>query len=614
MAISARPIGVYPITTRELVVLRAADVTPGMRRITPSGEQLRDFRADSGFDVPAFRSDGFDDDFKIILCHPDLDEAIVPTQADGTLVWPRDPRVVMRTYTVRRWDPVLGELDVDFVKHGSGPATSWAYRVRPGDRVQIAGPKLAAGQPADVDWILIAGDETTLPAIGRWLEEFPSGVRGQVFIEVADAAHRQDLAEPDGVSVTWLYRDGAPAGTTTQLFDAVRAAPWWDGRVFAWAAGEAGSLAPLRSWLRRDKELPKEYVDVTGYWRRRGEPADAVTEAAPEAGTVEENDEVPVLNRLELAPAFAVRTAVTIGLFEALGGGDLTLTDLAKATNTTELGLTKLVTYLRAVGLVEVADHGHYRLSETGSELDDEHARHELSLDGPHAARDLGILALLAAVRTGRGDYERWFGTSYRELSYADADALAHGEDDPDLIVETIAKSPLLAEPSTLVIQGRGAGAYAVALADTRSDLSITVVRHPSELNAIRSVHGEHERITLDAFSFLKARTDSPDGVLLINLLESLPDDDAVHILGSAAQSVGPGGAVFLLGSPIDHTGADEYDYEDDLIEFAVKGGGGRTRTEYEGLFHDAGLSVDTRATVGWGEFLFRLVPAIPTR
>ncbi|MFT4229039.1 MAG: hypothetical protein QM602_01985 [Microbacterium sp.] len=40
MARSLRPLTVYPITTRTLEVLRVADVTPGMRRVTLGGPEL----------------------------------------------------------------------------------------------------------------------------------------------------------------------------------------------------------------------------------------------------------------------------------------------------------------------------------------------------------------------------------------------------------------------------------------------------------------------------------------------------------------------------------------------------------------------------------------------
>ncbi len=213
MARTLRSLEVFPITTRMLQVIRTADVTPGMRRVTIGGPALAAHTADNGFPVDAFRSDGFDDEFKILLKHPDSEVIVGPVQADGVLNWPRgDDHLVLRTYTVRRWDPVMGEIDVDFVRHGLGPATTWAYTAQPGDEVQIAGPKMSGAQPVDADWVLVVGDETALPAIGRWLEEWQEGVRGQFFVEVAEEEHRQlDLPVPEGVELTWRVRNGAGA-------------------------------------------------------------------------------------------------------------------------------------------------------------------------------------------------------------------------------------------------------------------------------------------------------------------------------------------------------------------------------------------------------------------
>ncbi|HMS37815.1 MAG TPA: siderophore-interacting protein, partial [Arachnia sp.] len=61
MAVSLRPLEVFPITTRTLRVLAVADVTPGMRRVTLGGPELAAHVASNGFPVAAFRSDGFDD-------------------------------------------------------------------------------------------------------------------------------------------------------------------------------------------------------------------------------------------------------------------------------------------------------------------------------------------------------------------------------------------------------------------------------------------------------------------------------------------------------------------------------------------------------------------------
>lgn len=95
---------------------------------------------------------------------------MLPVQLDGTLEWPKEPRPISRVYTVRRWDEQAGELDIDFVKHGTGVATVWAYRCQEGDTVHVAGPASSMAPPS-ADWLLVVGDDTALPAIARLLDD-----------------------------------------------------------------------------------------------------------------------------------------------------------------------------------------------------------------------------------------------------------------------------------------------------------------------------------------------------------------------------------------------------------------------------------------------------------
>ena len=607
MARSLRPIEVFPITTRYLQVLRVTDVSPGMRRVTLGGDQLQAHIAANGYPVAAFRSDGVDDEFKLMFKHPDLDEALGPSQADGVVNWPRDPKLLMRTYTVRRWDPVAGEIDVDFVRHGVGPASSWSYRAEPGETIQIAGPKSSAGHPEGVDWTLVAGDETALPAIGRWLENWPEGARGQVFVEIGDESHRQDLPVPDGVEVTWLSRDGAAPGTTTLLLDAIRGAEWWDGTVFAWVSGEALTLTPIRRWLRNEKGLPKEQVEVTGYWRRQEVAVSESDASLPDfEATEDERDRFDEL--AEIAPGFALRVAATIGLATAFDASPRTLDELATKTGTDRTGLGKLVRYLVAIGVAEDLGEGRFQLTGVGRELEDDHHADELRLDGVHAQRELaGMLALLAAVRTGRGDDAHRFGKGFAQRVADDAalltDRLEHEAETAVYFAGALA-AKVPSAVSTVVVSGEAAGSYARAVASAHPEARVTVVATPSEIEILRRIHGEHDRVAYVPGSMLEARPDPVDAVLLTGRLNELPDADAVHVLRQAAAGLNPGGRVLVFGDVLDGL-AREHDYEDDLIDFALSGGGGRTHDEHLALFDAAGLAEPERTTVGWGLTLY---------
>ena len=611
MARNLRPLEVFGITTRFLEVLRVQDVTPGMRRVTLGGAGLAAHTAPNGFPVAAFRSDGVDDEFKIILKHPDLAEALGPTQADGVLSWPRDEKAIVRTYTVRRWDAAAGELDVDFVNHGVGPATSWANRVQVGEQIQIAGPKMSSGHPDQADWVLIAGDETALPAIGRWLEEWPAGTPAQVFIEIGSPTDRQELTIPDGVQVTWLSRDGAEPGTTTLLFDAVRTATWWPGTAFVWAAGEAISLTPLRRWLRQEKQLGREQLDITGYWRRQEVVVSTDDPSMPDLEATESSTH-QMHELAEVLPGFAVRVAVTVGVVDALSRGPLTLTELVAATSTDRNGLFRLLRYLVALEVVEHGGTGRYTLTPLGRVLEEEHISEKLHLDQIHGHRTVaGSLALLAAVRTGRGDHDRWFGTELEQLVAADPGLLdsrvAHDAEEAGYVAGAIAAAAELDGVSSVLLAGRGSGVVAEELVGRRPEVTATIVAMPSELTALQRRHTAHPRIRHRPGSLLEVQPEPVDAVLLTDLLTSLADEDAVHVLRQAAAGLNPDGRVLVFGDILDPAEADEHDYEDDLVAFALTGGGLRDQEQTEALTTAAGLREVGRSTISWGYPLLAL-------
>ncbi|WP_297008082.1 siderophore-interacting protein [uncultured Corynebacterium sp.] len=91
-----RPVNLLTLTPRTLTVKKVADVTPGMRRITLTGDQLAGYTVD-GTDYPAFRSEGFDDPFKMFFPYPGESEPVLPIFEDGTVRFPKDPKPLART-------------------------------------------------------------------------------------------------------------------------------------------------------------------------------------------------------------------------------------------------------------------------------------------------------------------------------------------------------------------------------------------------------------------------------------------------------------------------------------------------------------------------------------
>ena len=186
---------------------------------------------------------------------------------DGRIVWPQGAHgVSLRSYTARRQDPERGEVDVDFVLHGDGPAAAWAAAAAPGALLAAAGGAELGARPAG--WLLLAGDETALPAMTRILAAADPETRGVVLAEVADAAEEQPLAAPPGVAVRWLHRNGAAPGTADLLVAAVAALDRPDGDdLFAWVAAESAAVRVIRADLRGRWGLTRAQHHAIGYWR-----------------------------------------------------------------------------------------------------------------------------------------------------------------------------------------------------------------------------------------------------------------------------------------------------------------------------------------------------------
>jgi NADPH-dependent ferric siderophore reductase len=285
-----------------IVVARIQQLSPAFIRVTFTGEDLGQFGHDgpdqriklyiprAGHDIPEFTTPDW------YLQYRNLDP---------------DTRGFVRTYTIRAVRPEQRELDVDFVLHGHGGRTCRAANAAPGDELVAIGPnRLHDGDCQGHEWspppgardILIAGDETAVPAIGGILEalrDADSTTRIRVFLEVPSPADTLALLAPSHAEISWLPRqqpDGTAVPHGQRLVTAVSTATFdaptstldsssavdtvdidldvlWEvaagasSTVYAWVAGEAGAVKAIRRHLVRERGIDKGAVTFMGYWR-----------------------------------------------------------------------------------------------------------------------------------------------------------------------------------------------------------------------------------------------------------------------------------------------------------------------------------------------------------
>lgn len=111
-----------------------------------------------------------------------------------------------------------------------------------------------------------AGDEAALPAIAAAIESLPATATGHAYLEVDSAADIQPVNKPDGVALTWLFREGATPAESTVLLDAVANGPWPEGTVDAFVHGEREYMKALRDLLFKQRGLERSQVSLSGYW------------------------------------------------------------------------------------------------------------------------------------------------------------------------------------------------------------------------------------------------------------------------------------------------------------------------------------------------------------
>ena len=254
----------HTVVLREIEVLRTERLTPHMQRVVFGGAALRGFHSASP-----------DDHVKLFFPNRQGQLAL-PTPGQGRLEFPEgvEPSP-MRDYTPRRYDDEFNELTVDFVLHGDGPAATWAEQARPGQHIGAGGPRGSFVVANDFDHYVMIGDETALPAIGRWLEELPYGTRATVLVEIPGSADRQSLESRAQVDLTWFERDNLDAAASQLLEHALERLLTPAGDTFWWIAAESGRARRMRQYLSDERGIPKEWLRSTGYWKADGSDEEA---------------------------------------------------------------------------------------------------------------------------------------------------------------------------------------------------------------------------------------------------------------------------------------------------------------------------------------------------
>ncbi len=244
------PSGDFPPNFRLARFVSREQISPNFLRLTMECEAASDLLGDGMH-------------FRLAI-PPKGRRPVWPRLAAGRTIWPKGEDALHNpAYTFVEVDPQAGHFTFDLYLHDGGAAAAWALAAQPGDVVGVAGP--GGGTLPPGDFLLMAGDETALPAIRHILESSPADRRGRAFIELGDPADRVPIAAPAGIAVTWLTR-----GEAGSLWDAVAAEafPAAGESRFVWIAAERELARRARLHFRDTLGVPAEETYISAYWTR----------------------------------------------------------------------------------------------------------------------------------------------------------------------------------------------------------------------------------------------------------------------------------------------------------------------------------------------------------
>lgn len=223
----------YELKPRPVTVKSVENLTPNYRRIVLAGEAFADFQTVSPSDHIKLK----------------LENGGEP---------------VMRDYTPRSFEN--NELTLEFALHSDGPLTTWARQAEPGSEITVLGPRGSMVAKPVFDAVLMVGDDTFLPCVGRALSESKPGKHIVAVVEVHGPADEIEIPTDASATIVWAHRGNRLPGEA--LVEALAAVEIPDGEVLIYAGGEATAMRDVRRHLLNERGMQRDNLKLSGHWKR----------------------------------------------------------------------------------------------------------------------------------------------------------------------------------------------------------------------------------------------------------------------------------------------------------------------------------------------------------
>ncbi|HEY5112134.1 MAG TPA: siderophore-interacting protein [Acidimicrobiales bacterium] len=184
-------------------------------------------------------------------------------------------RAVRRRYSVRGLDKANDTFSLWLTIDHEGPGSTWVKDAKPGDLVDVIGPRGKIPLDPLADWHLFVGDASGFAAFYRMAQsiELPGRAIFIVEIDAADDALSSTFDEGLGVTGIFVDRRGRAPSDPAGLLSGLAAFALPSDVGHAYLFGEFHVMRTLQSALL-DRGLNQEQISHKAFWRSGRSNAD----------------------------------------------------------------------------------------------------------------------------------------------------------------------------------------------------------------------------------------------------------------------------------------------------------------------------------------------------
>jgi len=179
-----------------------------------------------------------------------------------------DGSMLRRRYSVRSVDPAADTFTLWVSRTHVGPAARWATSVRPGDEVDIVGPRGKIPLDELADWHVFVGDVSSLGAFYRMAQSIEAPGRAVFIVEIDDPADALTATFDEGLGVTAIFvdRDGRSHDDPSGLLSGLAAftLPPDDGHAYLF--GEFHVMRAVKTALI-DRGFSAAQISLKAFYR-----------------------------------------------------------------------------------------------------------------------------------------------------------------------------------------------------------------------------------------------------------------------------------------------------------------------------------------------------------